>query len=293
MNFSGKRILVTGNGGFIGKNLVEGLKNEDVEVVPLTDQNGRRIDVRNWQKIEEIDGIDGVYHLAAVTYVPFSFKNPRETYDVNVLGTLNMLELCRLRDVEKIVLVSSYVYGQPQYLPIDEGHTVYPANPYSRSKVLCESLCKAYYEDYGLKCVILRAFNIYGETQSNDFLIPTILEQITRGEIELKDPEPKRDFLYIRDAVEAFIQAGKYDNSDFEIFNIGYGASYSVDEIVKKLIAISGREVAVCYQNKRRKNEIMNVVADIEKAKEKLGWEPKVDIDEGLEIVFKHYNIES
>ena len=107
MIFSGKRILVTGSSGFVGKNLVERLKNEDVEVVSLTDQNGDKIDIRNWQKIKAIYGIEGIYHLAAVTYVPYSFENPRETYDVNVLGTLNMLELCRLRDVEKIVLVSS------------------------------------------------------------------------------------------------------------------------------------------------------------------------------------------
>ena len=292
MNFCGKRILVTGSSGFVGKNLIERLKSDDVEVVPLTDQNGDKIDIRNWQKIKEIHDIEGIYHLAAVTYVPYSFENPRETYDVNVLGTLNILELCRLRDIEKMVLASSYVYGQPQYLPIDEKHTLHPANPYSRSKVLCENLCRAYHEDYGLKCVILRVFNIYGETQSSDFLIPSILEQIARGEIELNDPDPKRDFLYIQDAVEAFMQAGNYDKSDFGIFNIGYGASYSVDEIVRKLIAISGREVAVCYQNKRRRNEIMNVVADIKMAKEKLGWEPRVDIEEGLETVFKHYNIE-
>ena len=287
MNISGKRILVTGSSGFVGRHLVEELKRQDVEVVTLTDQKGNRIDVRDWQKIKEIDDIDMVYHLAAVTYVPFSFENPKETYDVNVLGTLNILELCRLRDVEKIVFLSSYVYGQPQYLPIDENHPLQPTNPYARSKVLGENLCKAYYEDYYLKCVILRPFNIYGEGQSNNFLIPFILKQLVNGKIELNDPEPKRDFIYIKDAVNAYIKAGAFDK-DFEIFNIGYGKSYSVNEIVNKLIKIYGKDVKVDYKNERRKKEIMDTIADIKKAKLKLCWNPKVSIDEGLKAMYNN-----
>ena len=281
MNLNGKRILVTGSSGFVGRHLVEELKRQDVEVVTLTDQKGNRIDVRDWQKIKEMGDIDMVYHLAAITYVPFSFENPKETYDVNVLGTLNILELCRLRDVEKIIFLSSYVYGQPQYLPIDEKHLLQPTNPYARSKILGENLCKAYYEDYSLKCVILRAFNIYGEGQSNNFLIPLILKQLVKGKIKLNDPKPKRDFIYISDVIDAYIKAGEFDK-DFEIFNIGYGKSYSVKEIVNKLIKIHGRDVKVDYKNARRKNEIMDTIADIKKAKEKLCWKPKVSIDEGL-----------
>lgn len=287
MNLNGKRILVTGSNGFVGRYLVEELKRQDVEVVTLTDQNGSRIDVRDWQKIKEIKDIDMVYHLAAVTYVPFSFENPRETYDVNVLGTLNILELCRLRDVEKIVFLSSYVYGQPQYLPIDEKHLLQPTNPYARSKVLGENLCRAYYEDYYLKCVILRPFNIYGEGQSNNFLMPFILKQLIKGKIELNDPKPKRDFLYIKDAVDSYIKAGEFDK-DFEIFNIGNGKSYSVNEIVNKLIKMYGKDVKVNYKNDRRKNEIMDTLADIKKAKVKLCWKPKVSIDEGLKAMYNN-----
>ena len=279
---SQKRILVTGGSGFVGSHLVEELKRHNVEVITLTDQKGRRIDVSDWQKIKEITDIDRVYHLAAKTYVPFSFENPRETYEVNVLGTLNILELCRLRDVEKIVFVSSYVYGQPRYLPIDEKHPVQPTNPYMRSKILGEELCRAYNNDFGLKCIILRPFNIYGEGQSDDFLIPSILKQLVNGKIELRDSEPRRDFLYIKDTIEAYVRAGGYSGSDFEIFNIGSGVSYSVDEIVRKVINISGQKVAVNYQDKRRKNEIMNVVADIRKAREKLRWMPKISIEGGL-----------
>lgn len=292
MNINGKRILVTGNSGFVGKHLVEEFKRQNVEVVTLTDKNGNRIDVRDWQRIKEIEDVDIVYHLAAITYVPFSFENPREIYDVNVLGTLNILELCRLRNVEKIVFASSYVYGQPQYMPINEKYPIQPTNSYTRSKVLGENLCKAYYEDCGLKCVILRAFNIYGEGQSENFLIPFILKQLVKNKIELNDSEPKRDFLYIKDAISAYIKAGEYNGSGFEIFNIGSGMSYSVDEIVRKLVNISGQKAVVNYKNKRRKNEIMDTIADIKKAKKKLNWEPKVDIDGGLKACY-HYKLQA
>lgn len=281
MNLKGKRILVTGSSGFIGKNLVEELKRYNVKIMTLTDPEGHRIDVRDWQKIQEITDRDFVYHLAAKTYVPFSFENPREVYEVNVLGTLNVLELCRLRDVKKIVFVSSYVYGQPRYLPIDEKHPVQPTNPYMRSKVLGEELCRAYNNDFGLKCIILRPFNVYGEGQSSDLLIPTIISQLRAGKVELKDPEPKRDFIYISDLISALIEAGKFD-SDFEIFNIGYGKSYSVKEIVEKIVQLYGKEVKIKYKNDRRKNEVMDVVADIRKARANLGWEPKVSFEEGL-----------
>jgi UDP-glucose 4-epimerase len=286
---SQKRILVTGSNGFIGRNLVEELKKCTTDVVALTYPNGNRIDIRDWKRIKEMEDIHMVYHLAAITQVPFSFENPREVYAVNVLGTLNILELCRLHDIKKIVFASSYVYGQPRYLPIDEKHPVQPTNPYARSKVMGEDLCKAYYEDYGLKCIILRAFNIYGEDQSENFLIPSILKQLVKDEIELNNPEPKRDFIYIKDAISAYVKAGEYDGSGFEIFNIGSGRSYSVDEIVRKLIDSSGRNVAVTYQNKRRKNEIMNTISDYRKAKEKLCWEASVSIDEGLKITLENY----
>ena len=285
MKLNGKRILVTGSSGFVGKNLVEELKRQDADVLTLTDHDGRRIDIRDQQRVEaiinKIRNIDIVYHLAAITSVPFSFENPRETYDVNVLGTLNILELCRSCNADKIVFASSYVYGQPQYLPIDEKHPLQPTNPYARSKILGEELCRAYNTDFGVKCIILRPFNIYGVGQGKDFLIPSIIAQLRYGKIELKDPEPKRDFIYISDVIDAYIKAGEF-NGDFDVFNIGYGKSYSVKEIVDKIIHLYGKDVKVKYSGERRKNEIMDTIADIKKAKEKLGWKPSVEIDNGL-----------
>ncbi len=286
MEISGKRILVTGSSGFVGRNLVTELTSKGAEVVTLTDHDGGEIDIRDWQKLQEIKGeirnIDMVYHLAAIASVPSSLQNPRQTFETNVLGTLNILELRRLHHIQKMVFASSYVYGHPRYLPIDEKHPVSPTNIYARSKVLGEELCQAYHETYGLKCIILRLFNIYGEGQKDEFLIPSILKQLGNEQIELRDPKPKRDFLYIKDAISAYIRAGEYTTSDFEIFNIGSGVGYSVETIVKKALSISGEKGKIYYQHERRQDEIMDTIANITKAQEKLGWQPEVNIDEGL-----------
>lgn len=280
MIFQGKRILITGNNGFVGKALENELKRKGAEVIGIDVKSGS--DVRNMNHLQNIKDVDIVHHLAAMMYVPFSWENPHIVYEVNVLGTLNVLEYCRTHDVKKIVFASSYLYGKPKYLPIDEKHPINPQSPYARSKKIAEDMCQGYSEDFGLNCIILRPFNIYGPGQNEIFLIPTIVNQLVKGRINLNDPEPKRDYVYVKDAVNAYVNATEYDGSDFEIFNIGSGVSYSVDEIVKKLINISEKEVPVDYRNKRRENEVMDVIADTRKAKEKLGWTPKVNINEGL-----------
>jgi len=281
MDFREQRFLVTGNDGFVGKHLVNELKAKGAEVIGIDIQSG--IDIRNWNRLKNIEDVDIVYHLAAIMYVPFSWKNPHVLFEVNVLGTLNILEYCRLHSVKKIVFASSYLYGNPKYLPIDEKHPIDLLNPYARSKKIAEDLCIGYSEDFGLNSLILRFFNIYGPGQNKNFLIPMVMEQLKKGKIVLDDPEPRRDFLYVKDAVEAYLKAGTSDNSNFEIFNIGSGVNHSVDEIVRKFITISGQNITVNYRNKRRKNEIMETVADISKAKKLLGWEPKIDLEKGID----------
>lgn len=293
MALKGKRVLLTGAGGFTGSHLSVELRKQGAAVLTLTARDGNRVDISDWQRVRELGSrmgrVDLVFHLAAQMFVPYSFENPRKTYEANVLGTLNMLELCRIYNVERIVFASSYVYGSPQYLPVDEEHPLNPASPYARSKAMCESLCKAFHEDYGLKCTILRPFNIYGERQRDIFLIPSILEQIVDRRIKLLDPEPRRDLLYITDAIEAYIKAGEYDGTAFEVFNIGSGLSYSVDEIVRSILEIWSQKVEVSYQHLRRKTEIMDVVANVQKAQKKLGWAPKVELKEGLGKYIKWY----
>lgn len=287
MKLEGKKIFVTGGTGFIGSHLVKRLNSLGVNIRFL-EKDGKRIDIRDWNSIKGYDDADMVYHLAAIANVPLSFQNPKETLEVNVLGTLNILEFCRLKAIKKMIFVSSYVYGRPQYLPIDEEHPLSPLNPYAESKVIGEELCRGYSRDYDIDCIVLRPFNIYGEGQRKGNLIPDIISQLERGKIELKDPEPKRDLLYIGDLIEGFISAGKSEIPDFEIFNLGYGKSYKVKEIVDKIVDIHGKKIEVQYSKERRKHEIMDTVADVGKANMMLDWKPRVDIDEGLRITLEN-----
>jgi UDP-glucose 4-epimerase len=286
MSLKRKNILITGGLGFIGSYLATELRREGANVITIDAQDEDAIDIRDWNKVRDfgskLSELDTVYHLAALMFVPYAFENPKVVYEVNILGTLNILELCRLKNVNKLIFASSYVYGHPVYLPVDEEHPVNPTNPYARSKVIGEALCKAYHDDFGLNCVILRMFNVYGEGQHDKYLIPSVFKQIVTGRIELMDPEPRRDFLYISDAVEAYINAGEYNKSNFDVFNIGYGVSYSVDNIVKRTTETWGGEIKITYTHLRRKQEIMDVVADIRKAKAELGWNPKVSLEEGI-----------
>lgn len=292
MSVSQKRISITGENGFVGRHLVNSLKELGSSIISLKDPQGNRPDIRKKElfegRMDELKDIDLIYHLAARTSINSSYENPIETYETNVLGTLNVLELCRVCDIDKIVYASSYVYGTPHYLPIDERHITDPSNPYSRSKLIGEELCRSYHHDFGIKCIILRPFNIYGPGQGPDFLIPDIISNLSRGEVVLKDAEPKRDFVYITDVIDAYIKAGEYQG-DFDIFNIGSGTSYSVREIMEKIMEIFGSELRVIYKGERRRNEIMDCYANIEKAKRILGWKPSIGIDEGLRLVLSNH----
>ena len=282
MGLADKKILVTGGTGFAGRNLVNSLRMLGQDVVTLKDCGGNSIDVRDWQQIKEISEVGTVYHLAGITSIPYSFENPRETFEVNVAGTVNVLEFCRLHKVEKVVFASSYLYGRPQYLPVDEKHPLSPTNPYAVSKLMAENVCRAYHEYYGLKCVILRLFNLYGKGQSGNFLIPSVLNQLANGRIELLDDEPRRDFLYITDGVDAFIKAAGYSASGFEVFNIGAGVSQKVSDIVDLAVKLAGVECSIVYKHERKRDAIMDTVADISKAKRLLQWQPQVSFEDGL-----------
>lgn len=293
MRLSEKQIAITGENGFVGRHLVNALKELNSSVITLRDLDGNSLDVRNKEliqiKMDETGDIDIIYHLAAMTSVISSYQNPHATYETNILGTLNILELCRLHDIDKIVYASSYVYGMPQYLPVDEKHITDSPNPYSRSKLIGEELCKSYHQDFGIKCIILRPFNIYGPGQRSDFLIPKIISSLSCGEVVLRDPEPKRDFVYITDMIDAYIKAGEYE-AGFDIFNIGFGQSYSVKEIMEKIMKIYGSKIRVIYKGDRRRNEIMDCYANIKKARNILGWRPCIDIDKGLRLILNGLN---
>ncbi|MDO8480900.1 MAG: GDP-mannose 4,6-dehydratase [Nanoarchaeota archaeon] len=273
-----KRALVTGSGGFMGSWLVPELKKK-YSVQELDEKSGKSIlhlgDL-------EID-FNLVFHLAGISFVPDAAKNPYKAFQVNSFGTLNVLEAVRKQDA-KLIFPSTYLYGQPKKLPISESHPLSPASTYARSKLIAEHLILQYHEDYGLPYAILRFFNIYGPGQSEKFLIPKIVAGVKAGTLQLFDKAPKRDFTFITDAVQAYIKAAASKKSG--TYNIGSGKSYSVSEIVEMAKRISGKKCVVAYSAERRKNEIMDCVADAGKAKRELNWSPKVGIEEGMRRMY-------
>ena len=273
-----KTIAVTGSSGFIGSRVVLKLKELELDVIELDILSG--IDLTDWKQAQSTQRFDVLFHLAARSFVPDSYRYPRNYYYTNIVNTINALELCRIHEA-KMIFVSSYVYGIPQYLPIDEKHPISALNPYAQSKIIGEQLCRGYNRDFGVKVIILRPFNIYGAGQSGNFLVPTIIEQAKSGKIKLQDPNPKRDMVYIDDVIDIFSKMIDYE-SDYDIFNIGSGVSYSVREIADIVCDLYGGKISVEYEGQERKNEVMETIADINKVRKLLDWAPRISIQQGL-----------
>ena len=277
------KILITGYSGFIGKYLLERLNLTNHELILMDLANG--FDICNWEQIKHIEGIDAIVHLANLSFVPASYEQPKMFYESNYISTLNMLELCRINHA-KMLFFSSYVYGHPQYQPIDEKHPIQAFNPYAQTKVICESLCEGYNRDFQVPVTIFRPFNIYGIGQNPDFLIPTIIQQAKKGSIVIKDDRPKRDYIHVKDIVEAVIAAIDSKTSPtLKTYNLGTGISYSVKEIVEQVRDLYNSKINYQCLNEIRQNEVMDTVADIRKIKTELKWEPKISITEGLKMM--------
>ncbi|HPT42668.1 MAG TPA: GDP-mannose 4,6-dehydratase [Paludibacteraceae bacterium] len=275
------KILVTGYSGFIGSYLIRRLQDLQVELILCDLQNG--INICNWDEVNDLKGFDIIIHLANLSFVPASFRDPKKFYEVNYLGTLNMLELCRLNKA-RMIYFSSYMYGNPQYQPIDEQHRIEAYNPYAQTKVICESLCEGYNRDFQVPVTVFRPFNIYGKGQNPDFLIPTIISQAKTGKIVIKDDRPKRDYIHVTDIVEAVILALQTPNLQptLQTYNLGTGESHSVKEIIEIVRTLSEHEVDYECTREIRPNEVLDTVADITKIKKELHWTPKISLIEGI-----------
>lgn len=279
-------ILVTGSAGFIGRNLVIRLRNKGHSVVEFDLPQG---DITNVDLFQQFEGlvIEHVFHLAGKTFVPDSWKNPVGFYQVNVMGTANLLDFCR-KSSAKLTYISSYLYGEPEYLPVDEKHPVKSYNPYSQSKIFADSMCQFYARFYNIPITILRPFNAYGPGQSHLFLIPEIIEKVMNPnikEVEVMDLRPKRDYVFIDDLVDALILS--MENSQ-GIYNIGSGYSKSVEEIILLVMRYSGIKKPYHSKAITRTNEIFDLYADISKAEKELTWKPKTSFDEGIKQCIMH-----
>jgi len=285
------KILVTGASGFIGKVLCSSLIQNGHEVIIIDNSAIQNLVLQS--TFDSLPKVDTIIHLAAKSFIPDSFENPVSFYSNNFLSTLNILEKAK-KDNSSVVFLSTYVYGVPEYLPIDESHPISPLNPYTESKVLCENLCNAYNRDFGTSITILRPFNVYGPMQNNNFFIPKVLSQLGGREIRLLDSRPKRDFIHVDDVVSAIQKTFvNHLNGTFKIYNLGTGKSTSVSEIVEIVLKYSKKKLDVIFSNESRQGEVLETVADISLIKNELNWNFNIDIDLGLYSILKqnHYNI--
>lgn len=274
-----KTILITGASGFIGKNLIKKIPEYHTPI----EKNGKKIDLRNREKVLKIKKVNTVIHLAGKT--PYSKKSSNnEIFENNVLGTLNILEYCIARKVEKLIFVSSYIYGNPKSNPINENHVIQPHNTYAKSKYLSEELCKNYAKKFGIKVIILRPFNLFGDLQKKDFLISNIINSIENNKsIKIINKNNKRDYLLIDDFIDVILKMINYD-CKFEIFNVGSGKSYSFNQIIELFEIKSGKKIK--RENKiSKKNNIAKIQADITKISKKIKWYPKHNFEEGVEEI--------
>jgi nucleoside-diphosphate-sugar epimerase len=272
-------IAVTGSAGFVGSKLVLALKAANYDVIEIDLLQG--IDVTDFENCLKIPEFDIIIHLAGKSFVPDSYINPKDFYYTNFSGTLNALELCRKYNA-RMIFTSSYVYGIPKYIPIDEEHPLNPFNPYADSKIQGERLCESYHNFFKVKSVIVRPFNIYGKGQHDNFLIPSIIKQAKSGIIHLNDSKPRRDYIHTDDVVSAYLKIIDSHDLDFEVFNIGYGQSYSIKEITKTVNNLFDNKLEVDFSELKRPNEVPDTRADINKAKKMLLWEPKVSLVDGI-----------
>jgi nucleoside-diphosphate-sugar epimerase len=279
MNLQSKNILVTGANGFIGSHLVPALRAAGYLVFTHSTRQG---DIRNCTL--DFEGIGHVFHLAARTFVPDSWSDPLSFYEVNVLGTVNVLEFCRSHGAS-LTLVSSYVYGPPARLPISEDEPLRAFNPYSHTKILAEESGLYYQRQFAIPVTIIRPFNVYGPGQDRRFLIPSILWQaIDPGQaaIEVADLRPRRDYIFIADLIDLLLCTAF--RREGGVFNAGSGSSWAVGDVTALVNGFLPIPKPVRVEGLARPEEIADVVADISRARHEFGWEPRVPLPEGLQL---------
>jgi len=275
------KIGITGVSGFIGKSIAEALSQEAHQVVPL-DRFTRSINSCYKETNSYSNNLDWVLHFGAKTSISDSFSDPFTTYANNVGATIKALEIA-YKSRAVFMYMNSYVYGPPQYMPIDEKHPVMPLNPYSGSKIASEQVCRHLSDTLKIPLVILRGFNIYGRCRIPGRLISDILESSDKREpLYLNDPFPRRDYLYIKDFQELIFKIISQKPVSTGTFNVGYGQSYSNQEVVEMAKILSGNCFEVIIQSKPRPMDISDNIADISLVKKTFSWTPAYSLERGL-----------
>ncbi|MBN1698107.1 MAG: SDR family NAD(P)-dependent oxidoreductase [Spirochaetales bacterium] len=303
-----KKVLVTGSSGFIGSHLAEELVASGAKVRAFVHYNSRNsfgnlelLDPDIFRSLEiitgdisdpffvekAVSGCDIVFHLAALIAIPYSYIAPRCYVETNISGTLNIMEACRKRGVEKIVHTStSETYGTAIYTPIDEKHPLQGQSPYSASKIGADKIAEAFHLSFNLPVSTIRPFNTYGPRQSARAVIPTIISQALAGDdIKLGSLDPVRDFTYVKDTVSGFIAIARSEETVGRVTNIGTGKAVSIGDLADTIIRIMGGKKRIVSDGKRvrpEKSEVMQLLCDNGKAAELTGWRPATRLEDGL-----------
>jgi UDP-glucose 4-epimerase len=305
----GQRIVVTGGAGFVGSNLVRRLLDCGARVVVLDDfYTGKEDNLpTNKSDLEVVRGsvtdfdlvrkliksAVAVVHEAARNII-VSTRNPREDYEVNIGGTLNVLLAARELGISRVVYASSAsVYGNPRYLPINEDDATNMLSPYAVSKFAGENYCKAFYESYGLSTSVVRYSNVYGTLQRPDNpycgVIAKFFEATMNGQPPRihGDGEQTRDFTYIDDVVDATLEAAFNSKAEGQVYNVGTGRETTINQLARSIIEITGANVEPVYVDRRDIDNIRRRVVNIEKIRRELRWVPSLTIEQGLRKTYQ------
>lgn len=307
-SLAGKRVLVTGAGGFIGSHLVEALLREGADVLAMVHYNA----LSSWGNLDFIDptakarlrvtagnvedgdyvmhactGMDLVFHLAALIAIPYSYIAPRSYVRTNVEGTLNVLQAARQLGVGRVIHTStSEVYGTALREPIDEHHPLQGQSPYSASKIGADKIAESYWRSFETEVVTLRPFNTFGPRQSARAFIPTIISQaLERDEIRLGALDPMRDMTFVTDTVAGYLAAAVAPDIGGETINLGTGETRSIGDFAVRILELMGMDKPIVQEAGRMRpsrSEVGKLVSDNRKATRLMGWTPKVGVDDGL-----------
>jgi NAD dependent epimerase/dehydratase len=308
MSLDSTPVLVTGAGGFIGGHLVTELVRLGASVRAFVRYNSRNErgtldwlepeivrdvdvvlgDLRDIESVQQAaEGIEVIFHLGAQIAIPYSFVNPRDFFETNALGTMNVAQAALRAGARRLVHTStSEVYGSARTIPITEEHPLEPQSPYAASKVASDKLVDAWHRTYELPATVLRPFNTYGPRQSARAVIPTIISQaLAGGPVRLGSLTPRRDLTYVEDTVAGFLAAADAPAAVGRTIQLGTGHDVSVGDIVAMVGEILGRKLEVEHDADRVRpanSEVERLISDPSLAFELTGWRPQIDLREGL-----------
>ncbi|HVD98324.1 MAG TPA: NAD-dependent 4,6-dehydratase LegB [Cytophagaceae bacterium] len=309
MDLKNKKILVTGADGFIGSHLVEKLVDEGYQVKAFVYYNSFNswgwLDTFPKEKLSKIEifsgdirdpngvrtaaqGVDIIFHLAALIAIPYSYHSPDSYIDTNIKGTLNILQAAKDLKIAKVLVTStSEVYGTALYVPIDEKHPKQGQSPYSATKISADFLSESFYRSFDLPVTIVRPFNTFGPRQSARAVIPTIITQLLAGkkEIKLGAIHPTRDLLFVKDTVNGFIEIAKSDNTSGQEINIATQSEISVGDLAQKIISLINPEAKIISDSERLrpdKSEVERLFGSNKKIQEITNWKQQYSFDQAL-----------